>query len=47
MIPGLLTTVSFGLKRFFKKFRKNLRRDALDYKFGNKHTHKNPHAIPL
>ena len=47
MNTNLLTTVSFGLKRHFKKFRKHLRREALDFKFGNKHTHRNPHAIPF
>lgn len=47
MNSNLLTTVSFGLKRHFKKFRKTLRKEALDFKFGDKHTHKNPHAIPL
>ena len=47
MNSNLLTNISFGLKRHFKHFRKVLKRDALDFKFGNKHTHKNPHAIPL
>lgn len=47
MNTNLLTTISFGLKRHFKKFRKHLRREALDFKFGNKHTHRNPHAIPF
>ncbi len=47
MYTNLLTTITFGLKRQFKNFRKILKRQALDYKFGNKHTHKNPHAIPL
>lgn len=39
----LLTQIQFGLKRF-KNFRKRL---VLDYKWGNKHAHKNTHAIPL
>ncbi len=47
MNSNLLTTISFGLKRHFKKFRKQLRREALDFKFGNKHTHRNPHALPF
>lgn len=47
MNSNLLTTISFGIKRHFKNFRKHLRRDVADYKFGNKHSHKNPHAIPL
>lgn len=47
MNSNLLTHITFGLKRHFKKFRKHLRTNALDFKFGNKHTHKNPHAIPL
>ena len=47
MNTNLLTNITFGLKRHFKRFRKTLRREALDFKFGDKHTHKNPHAIPL
>jgi hypothetical protein len=47
MNTNLLTTISFGLKRGFKNFRKIIKRDAIDFKFGNKHTHKNPHALPL
>ena len=39
----LVTRLEFGVKRF-KAFRKRL---VLDYKKGNKHDHKNPHAIPL
>jgi hypothetical protein len=40
---SLLTKISFA-KSFGKKFRKTL---PLDYKKGNKHSHKNTHAIPL
>lgn len=41
--------LNFQLKAGFAKqigqtFRKKL---VLDYKKGNKHTHRNPHAIPL
>ena len=39
----LLTNIHFGVKRF-RQFRKKL---VLDYKKGDKHAHKNPHAIPL
>ena len=39
----LVTRLEFGVKKF-KAFRKRL---VLDYKKGNKHDHKNPHAIPL
>jgi hypothetical protein len=44
MNTNLLTTITYGVKRGFKKFRKNL---TLDFKFGNKHSHRNPHAMPL
>lgn len=35
---------SFQMAQFGKSFRKTL---VTDFKLGNKHTHKNPHAIPL
>ncbi len=47
MNTNLLTSINYGLKRGFKTFRKALKKQGLDYKFGNRHTHKNTHAIPL
>jgi hypothetical protein len=44
MNTNLLTTITYGLKRGFKKFRKNL---TMDFKYGKRHTHKNMHAMPL
>jgi hypothetical protein len=40
---SLLINIQYGVKRF-KQFRKKL---ILDYKFGDKHAHTNPHALPL
>ena len=40
---SLLFNIQYGVKRF-KSFRKKL---ILDYKKGDKHSHTNPHAIPL
>ncbi len=40
---SLLFNIQYGLARF-KSFRKRL---ILDYKKGDKHSHTNPHAIPL
>lgn len=39
----LVLNIEYGLKRF-KSFRKKL---ILDYKKGDKHSHTNPHALPL
>ena len=40
---ALLLNISFGLKRF-KQFRKHV---PVDFKRGDKHAHRNPHAMPL
>ena len=39
----LLLNIQYGVKRF-RQFRKKL---ILDYKKGDKHDHRNPHALPL
>lgn len=40
---ALVLNISFGLKRF-KQFRKHV---PVDFKRGDKHAHRNPHAMPL
>ncbi len=43
MINFLCLNINFA-KSWGKKFRKTL---PLDYKKGDRHSHKNPHAIPM
>jgi len=40
---SLVLSLQFGVKRF-KQYRKNL---PITFKNGDKHAHRNPHAMPL